>query len=137
MQKRKHRLIIDTNLWISFLLTKNFSKIDSLLKNNQVILLFSEELLTEFITVAQRPKFKKYFTPHDLKSLLAKMNTKAELIIIKSNIRVCRDPKDNFLLSLAKDGKASHLITGDLDLLVLKKIGKTRILTMSDYLNIN
>jgi putative PIN family toxin of toxin-antitoxin system len=65
------------------------------------------------------------------------MNTKAELIMIKSNIRVCRDPKDNFLLSLAKDGKASHLITGDHDLLVLKKTGKTRILTMSDYLNIN
>jgi len=51
-----------------------------------------------------------------------------------SEICLCRDPKDNFLLALAKDGKASHLITGDLDLLVIKN-GKTEILSITDYLS--
>ena len=135
MQKIKHRIIIDTNLWISFLLTKDLSKIDSLLKGNHVKLLFSQELLEEFIEVDKRPKFKKYFSQQDIKSLLSKINTKAEFITIKSTVTICRDAKDNFLLALAKDGKASHLITGDSDLLVLNKISKTEILTISSYLS--
>lgn len=134
MQKVKHRIIIDTNLWISFLLTKDLSKLDSLLKGNYIILLFSKELLEEFIAVTQRPKFKKYFSQVDIQNLLSKINTKADFITIKSEVSLCRDPKDNFLLALAKDGKSSHLITGDKDLLVLKKIGKTEILSISDYL---
>lgn len=136
MQKIKHRIIIDTNLWISFLLTKDLLKIDSLLKANHVVLLFSEELLEEFIEVTQRPKFKKYFSRQDIKNLIAKINAKAEFIPIRSHVALCRDPKDNFLLALAKDGKASHLITGDKDLLVLKKIGKTEIVTITNYLSI-
>ena len=136
MQKTKHRIIIDTNLWISYLLTRDLSKIDELLKSNHATLLFSQELLEEFIEVANRPKFKKYFSEIDIKNLLANINDKAEFIKIKSIINVCRDPKDNFLLSIAKDGKASHLVTGDRDLLVLKKIGKTEIITIAEYLSI-
>ena len=41
-------------------------------------------------------------------------------IDIQSVVTVCRDPKDNYLLALAKDAKADFLITGDQDLLVLK-----------------
>ena len=59
---------------------------------------------------------------------------KAEFIEVTSVVDICRDEKDNFLLVLAKDGKASHLITGDKDLLILKKIDKTRILNIADYL---
>jgi len=36
-------------------------------------------------------------------------------------------------LELANDGKATHLITGDKDLLVLEKLNSTQILTMADY----
>ena len=61
MTKTKDRVIIDTNLWISFLLTKDFSKLDKILSEEKIVLIFSEELLDEFIEVARRPKFKKYF----------------------------------------------------------------------------
>ena len=46
------------------------------------------------------------------------------------------DPKDNFLLALCKDGHADILVTGDEDLLVLKKFRKTSILKFSDFLKI-
>ena len=46
---------------------------------------------------------------------------------VKSKIELCRDSKDDFLLSLAMDSKADYLITGDNDLLDLKTIGKTKI----------
>lgn len=127
MQKVKHRIIIDTNLWISFLLTKDFTKIDSLLKGNHIILIFSQELLEEFISVAKRPKFKKYFSLDDIKELLSKINNKAEFVKVKSQVTLCRD---------AKDGKATHLITGDKDILILNKIGKTEILTITNHFKI-
>jgi predicted nucleic acid-binding protein len=37
------------------------------------------------------------------------------------------------LLSLAVDGKADYLLTGDKDLLVLKQIGSTKIKTISEF----
>lgn len=133
--KTKHRLIIDTNLWLSFLLTGDNSKLDSLLAGKSITLLFSQELIDEFIEVAQRPKFRKYFSVDDLEDVLTRVRTKAEFISVTAIADLCRDPKDNFLLALAQDGKATHLLTGDKDLLVLKKVGKTKILTIAEYLS--
>ena len=63
------------------------------------------------------------------------MSEKSIFIEVTSEVEVCRDKKDNFLLALAKDGTASHLITGDNDLLILKTFSKTKILTLSEYLS--
>lgn len=133
MAREKHRVILDTNILVSFLLTKDFSKIDQLFKDDKLTLLFSQELLDEFLEVAQRPKFKKYFSTTDLQSLISKIRTNAEFVLVTSSFEMCRDGKDNFLLALANDGRASHLITGDKDLLVLEKLNQTEILTISEY----
>ena len=134
MPRQKDRIIIDTNLWISFLITKKESTLDKIFSNDLVVLLYSQELIDEFITVAKRPNFTKYFSTDDLQRLLLSISRRAIFIEVTSLIDICRDPKDNFLLALSKDGKASHLITGDKDLLELKKIGKTKILPMREYL---
>ena len=135
MPKKKSRIVIDTNVWISFLLTKDFSLFDRIISNPNLILLFSSKLLEEFIEVAGRPKFKRYFSSVDLEELLFQMREHGEFITVTSSTNICRDPKDNFLLSLSKDGKASHLITGDKDLLDLKRFGKTQIVTMKKHLS--
>ena len=44
-----------------------------------------------------------------------------------------REPKDNFICSLAVKGRASHLVTGDKDLLVLKHVKKERIHTARGF----
>jgi len=135
MAETKDRIIIDTNLWISFLLTKNFSNLDKLFADQAITLLFSQQLLDEFIEVARRPKFKKYFTLADLQDLLQALSLRAEFIAVTSFVSICRDSKDNFLLSLAADGNATHLITGDKDLLDLKTYGETKIITIVAYLS--
>ncbi len=135
MPKRKNRIVIDTNIWISFLLTKDFSYFDKIISNPNLVLLFSDTFLEEFIEVARRPKFKKYFSQRDLEELLIQMRKHSEFIDVKSTTNICRDPKDNFLLNLCKDGKASHLITGDKDLLELKRYGKAQIITMNKFLH--
>lgn len=135
MPKKKSRIIIDTNIWIVFLLTKDFSTFDRIIATHNLTLLFSSKLLEEFIEVAQRPKFKRYFSSTDLEELLYQMKENGEFIHVTSSTKICRDPKDNFLLALSKDGKASHLITGDKDLLDLKRFGKTQIITLKKFLS--
>ncbi len=135
MLKKKNRIVIDTNIWISFLLTKNFLAFDKIVSTPNLTLLFSGRLLEEFIEVARRPKFSKYFSPSVLEELLFQMKEHGEFINVTSSTNICRDPKDNFLLSLSKDSKATHLITGDKDLLDLKRFGKTQIITLKKYLS--
>ncbi len=136
MAKTKDRVIVDTNLWISFLLTKDLTAVDKLFAGQSVTLLFSQELLEEFIEVAQRPKFQKYFLLKDLYEILQWLSLHAEFIDVTSHADACRDQKDNFLLSLAADGQATHLLTGDKDLLALKYYGETKILTIAAYLSL-
>lgn len=135
MPKKRSRIVIDTNIWIGFLLTKNYSAFDKILTAPGLKLLFSAALLEEFIEVARRPKFTKYFSPSDLEELLFRMNEHGEFITVTSSTLICRDPKDNFLLALSKDGKASYLITGDKDLLDLKRFGRTQIITLKKFLS--
>lgn len=74
MPKAKDRVIIDTNLWIGFLLTNDFKRLDKLFSEQPLILLFSQQLLDEFVEVARRPKFKKYFSLTDLQALLEQIS---------------------------------------------------------------
>lgn len=134
MPEEKHRVIVDTNLWISFLLTRDFSRLDRLLSADRITLLMSQELLEELVEVAERPKFRKYFDLFELADLLVNLKQKVELISVSSRVQLCRDDKDNFLLSLAVDGHATHVLTGDKDLLVLQPFGAVQILTIADYL---
>ena len=134
MPQRKDRIIIDTNLWISFILSGNFSKLDKVINDDSTVLLFSIELLEELTDVASQPKFRKYFPTEDLISLLYQIEKNSEFINVVSIVEICRDPKDNFLLSLAQDGQATHLISGDKDLTDLGNYGKTVIQTIAEYL---
>jgi uncharacterized protein len=49
------------------------------------------------------------------------------------SLKVCRDPKDDFLLALAKGSRADFLITSDRDLLDLKNYSWTRIVTVKQF----
>ncbi len=130
------RLILDTNLWISFLISSKYDKLDELLFDQNCKFLFSQELLEEFIAVAKRPKLRKYISRVELEDLLETIDEVSEFVNVTSEISECRDPKDNFLLSLAIDGKADYLLTGDKDLLVLRKIGNTEIKTISEFFDV-
>ena len=134
MQNKVSRIIIDTNLWISFLITNDYTKLDKIILSGNAVLVFSQELLDEFLAVAKRPKFRRFFTLSDIEDLLETIIDYADLVKVKTKVEACRDPKDNFLLALAIDGNADFLVTGDNDLLELTKIEKTAIITISDFL---
>ena len=132
---KSKKVILDTNLWISFLISRDFSFLDDFVESNRLKLVFSKELLHEFMAVAQRPKFKKYFSKSDLLRIINFIDKNGIIIEVKSKTDKCRDPKDNFLLNLAIDSKADYLVTGDNDLLEIKFIEKPKILTIKEIIS--
>ena len=66
--------------------------------------------------------------------LLQRFAASAFFVEVKMKVDDCRDPKDNFLLALALDGRADYLVTGDADLLVLDPWRGVRIVTPVDFL---
>jgi putative PIN family toxin of toxin-antitoxin system len=137
MPNKSKRIILDTNLWISFLISKDLSKLDKIIFEKKAVLVFSKELLDEFLEVVKRPKFKRFFSKLAVENILETIDEYADFVVVKSNVTICRDSKDNFLLALAKDGKADFLLTGDNDLLTIGKFEKTSIETISDFLSRN
>ena len=129
------KLIIDTNLWVSFIISNKQSLLDPFLFTEEARLLFSTELFTEIQQTITKPRLKKYFGTNALDEMLSTFEPYIDLIEVESIVTICRDPKDNFLLALAKDGKADYLLTGDKDLLELKKFAKTKIKTIIDFID--
>jgi uncharacterized protein len=131
-----YRVIFDTNIWISFLIGKQFASMKELLVNAAIQPIFSDQLIDELLITTQKPKLQKYFQKDRVDSLMIFLGEIGEIVESKSIVSVCRDPKDNYLLDLAKDSNADFLITGDLDLLVLERFDRTQIVTYQDFMKI-
>ena len=127
------RVVIDTNLWISFIISSKINLLEKLILENNVTIIFSKELITEIENSLLKPKLQKLINDFSFVEMLIIFMHFIEIIETKSNILLCSDPKDNFLLNLATDGNADYLITGDKDLLILEKINNTKIITIADF----
>ena len=57
------KIIIDTNLWISFLIGKQLVGLKTLLVEKTITPIFSQQLLDEISLVTKKPKLQKYFPP--------------------------------------------------------------------------
>jgi len=131
--KRENRVVIDTNIFISFLIGKRLKELKNHIIDFKVRLIFCDQIIKEILKVTQRPKLKKYFPKQDIEDLIDLIQTIGDHFEIADELKICRDPKDNFLLELAIAGKADYIVTGDSDLLVLDKINSTRIISYKDF----
>jgi uncharacterized protein len=131
--KNPFKVIIDTNLWISFLIGKQLASLKLLLVRGIIQPVFSQQLFDEIMLVTQRPKLQKYFSPEQVSDLMEFLKEIGVLVEIRSSVSLCRDPKDNYLLALAQDSGADYLITGDRDLLILENFAGTAILTYQEF----
>ena len=134
LENKTIKIIIDTNLWISFLIGKELKELQNLLLEETIQVVISEEILEEIILVTQRPKLQKYFPPNKVNELIQILRTIGLFINITSEVSICRDAKDNYLLALAKDSDANFLLTGDKDLLEIAKLENTEIVTYQKFL---
>ncbi|WP_417602449.1 putative toxin-antitoxin system toxin component, PIN family [Owenweeksia hongkongensis] len=131
------RIVVDTNIWISFIISKKLEAFSNNVRVSSIQLLLSKQMIQEVFSTAVRPKFHSVINNADILLLRSIFSKNGVLIDVNEVVSVCRDPKDDFLLSLALSGKADYLITGDKDLLVLNNISETRIITYSEWLKLN
>lgn len=127
------KVIVDTSLWISFLIGRKLSCLLSLLSHPNFELVVSQELLDEIREVSSRPKLMKYFSQEQIALLLDFMSEDTQLYQLENIMPRCREPKDDYLLELAIVSKADYLVTGDKDLLDLDKIGTCRIVSAIEF----
>jgi putative PIN family toxin of toxin-antitoxin system len=127
------RVVIDTNIWISFLIGKALGGLSEAIIAERITILFSEELFAELIEVLQRPKFKKYFSSTAIEELIILLYDKVEWIEITRHFEDCLDKKDNFLLDLSVSGRADYLVTGDEDLLTLNPFHSVKIVSYRTF----
>lgn len=97
-------------------------------------ILLSFSALTELHEVLSRKRFRRYIDEEDIRSFLAALTREAEWVDIDAKIVACRDPKDDKFLELAVSGHATHIVTGDSDLLVLHPFRDIRILSPQVFL---
>lgn len=128
------KVIIDTNLWVSFLIGQELANLKTLMVSETIQIILCGQLEEEIRRVTQRPKLRKYFSPQKVSEFLELLAVIGSFVEIKSEVLVCRDEKDNFLLALAKDSQAEFIITGDADLLILKEFEGTKIVTYQNFL---
>lgn len=132
--QEKISIVIDTNWWISLILSKYKSPLVNLFKKERIIVYRCKELTTEICETVVKDKFKPNISEEVFFDFIKRYEGGTRLIVLKSNVTVCRDPADNYLLSLAKDAAADFLITGDKDLLAIKQFEQTIICTLSDFI---
>ena len=127
------RVVIDTNLWISFLIGKRLDCLLELLDNPWFELVSSSRLNEEILEVARRPKLRKYFQEENVLLLEEWMKRHFIMVEIGDIPRRCRDPKDDYLLELAVKAKAIYLVSGDKDLLDIGQVCDCKIMTVAQF----
>ena len=128
------KIVVDTNLWISFCVGSQLSVLVDAIIKRKVTLCFSKELHDEIFEVLSRPKLKKIIKQERVKALHSLLQNRINFTSkLSSSPIIERDPKDNFLLDLAVSSKADCIITGDKDLLVLNPFREIKIVTVKDF----
>ena len=129
------RFVLDTNVVVSALLLDTSASrrvFDRALEKGKVLL--SLPVMAELYEVVARPKFRQYVSEEDTRRFLGAFLRKAEWVEVAEIIQVCRDPKDDKFLELAVSGHATHVISGDKDLIALSPFRGIAILPPDSFL---
>lgn len=134
------RVLVDTNLFIAYLLKPREDSFVNLLLSEvvegRVTLLVPEALLTEIErTVKRKPHLLTMISEPQLHQFLSLLQLLCEEIplITEAIPPITRDPKDDYLIAYAVIGQADYLISGDKDLLVLETVGSVSLVDSGQF----
>lgn len=131
----RRRVVVDTNALVSRLLMPAGTAaraVDLVIARHRMLM--SEATLDELVRVLSRPKFDPYVGIAERQQFIRLLGSLVDLVPVLRRVRQCRDPKDDALLELALNGEASHIVSGDADLLVLHPWQGTEILSPAVWL---
>ena len=131
------RAVLDTNVLLSALLFGGrLEGLHRAWRAGRLRLVLSRETADELLRVMAYPKFR--LTRAEITFLfdieLLPFADVVELPASKGGRRWSRDPDDDKFIRCALAGKCARLVTGDDDLLSLKRVGKVAILSPAEFL---
>jgi putative PIN family toxin of toxin-antitoxin system len=127
--------VFDTNVLVSFLLlldSKPRQAFDLALRKGKILL--SPAVLAELYDVLSRKHFPRYLDEEQVRTFIAALARDAQWVRPAVAIAACRDPKDDKFLELAVSGGATHIVTGDADLIEWNPFQGVQILTPHFFL---
>lgn len=134
------RVLVDTNLFISHLLSRKKDSLVALvldkIAEGEITLLVPQALLVEIESVVlKKPNLLQIITKKRLAEFIQLLSAVSEEIPLISDAipQITRDPKDDFLIAYAVLGEADYLISGDKDLLVLEEIHGVKIVDSGEF----
>ncbi len=140
MSEARIKLVLDTNTIISGLLFRgNEFKLLEAIEAGKASLFMTKEILQEIDKVLHYERLEKYILKSGLsvERLLEKVISFSNIIFgHKTNVKICRDPTDNKFLECAEIADVRYLVSGDDDLLSLKKYEQIEIITTREALNL-
>ena len=130
------KVVLDTNVWVSALFWHGApQRIFDQFTRQKIRVYFSDSTWKEWqITVGSISSKLKQLEKFLKLSKLVKKNSHWHSPNFKVN--VCRDPKDNQFLELGIGARVDFLVSGDQDLLSLKKVRGLKIITPKQLLEI-
>jgi uncharacterized protein len=137
MGKAKKRLtvVLDTNILVSALFFQGeLARIVTLWKSGSIQPVFTKETFAEFREILHYPKFS--LREDEMRTILEdEVLPFFEAIEVEDKIgRTCRDSQDDKIIACAVAAQADYIVSGDKDLLVLKKYGQIKIISASEFL---
>ncbi|MDR0518189.1 MAG: putative toxin-antitoxin system toxin component, PIN family [Fibromonadaceae bacterium] len=132
------KIVIDANLWVSFLIGKRLKNLDELCFDEKVVVISSPKIIEEFIDVSSRESLRKYVNHEKIPEVLKILETRCANDPIEYSVNSSlRDPDDLYLLALSAEVGANFLLTGDKDLLTLGRYEQTEIITFSNFMSLH
>ena len=128
-----YKVIIDSNIWVSFMIGKNLRHLLQYIRNEHITIITCDEQLKELSIAFRKPKLQKYFKPNQIETFFSFLKGVAFIVPITAITSLCRDPKDDYLLALSITSEAHFLVTGDIDLLEIQQINNTIIVKYADF----
>lgn len=133
-RKNRMRIVLDTNVYISGILFGGNSRaILELIIEGKLDLFISEAIIKEINDVLLRLKFN--FSQEVVRNIINEINLISELVNpkVKHDI-IERDVDDNIIIDCAVESNSRFIITGDKDLLEIKKFKEIWIINPGDFL---
>ena len=125
------KIVLDTNVLIAAFATQGLchAVLEVCIDQHEIVL--SEQILKEFTSNLRR----KIKAPSEVvESAVQFLKGHSSIHKVgKLSQRVSRDATDDHILSLAHETNADYIVTGDQDLLVLKKFSKVGIVLPRDF----
>jgi len=132
------RAVLDTNILLRALIKPEgtVGPVLGRLRQGDYVAVYSEPILDELLAKLALPRLRDKYRLDDevTEDLVALLALRGELVRPARSIRICRDPHEDMFIEAALAGTAESVVSGDKDLLSLRRFEIVRFVTPRTFL---